>query len=98
MNNDKYELIITKKDLDILYHNKIFYINNKKYKYEIVEVNRDIISRNNSKYSEVIVSLDKSINEDVIVSYIFYKKRRLIDIFRIIYKSWFYCEFGTFIV
>lgn len=86
LNNNKYELIVTKKDLDILYHNKIVYINNKKYRYKIVEVNRDIISRDNLKYSEVIISLDKSINEDVIVSYVFYKNNRLIDIFRIIYK------------
>ena len=42
--------------------------------------------RDDKKYSEVKISLDKSINEDIIVSYIFYKNNRLIDIFRIIYK------------
>ena len=86
LNNNKYELIVSKKDLELLNDNKVIYINNKKYKYKIIEVNRDIINRDDKKYSEVKISLDKSINEDIIVSYIFYKNNRLIDIFRIIYK------------
>ena len=86
LNTSKYELIVNKKDLELLNNNKVIYINNKKYKYKIIEVNRDIINRDDKKYSEVKISLDKSINEDIIVSYIFYKNNRLIDIFRIIYK------------
>ena len=86
LNTNKYELIVNKKDLELLNNNKVIYINNKKYKYKIIEVNRDIINRDDKKYSEVKVSLDKSINEDIIVSYIFYKNNRLIDIFKIIYK------------
>lgn len=87
LNNNKYELVVNKDDLELLNNNKILYINNKKYKYKIIEVNRDIIDRDNLKYSDVKIELDKSINEDVIVSYIFYKNKRLIDIFRIIYKG-----------
>ena len=86
LNNKKYELIVNKKDLELLNNNKVIYINNRKYKYKIIEVNRDIIKRDDKKYSEVKISLDKSINEDIIVSYIFYKNNRLIDIFKIIYK------------
>ena len=86
LNTNKYELIVNKNDLELLNNNKAIYINNKKYKYKIIEVNRDIINRDDKKYSEVKISLDKSINEDIIVSYIFYKNNRLIDIFRIIYK------------
>ena len=86
LNNNKYELIVNKKDLELLNNNKVIYINNRKYRYKIIEVNRDIIKRDDKKYSEVKISLDKSINEDIIVSYIFYKNNRLIDIFRIIYK------------
>ena len=86
LNNNKYELIVNKKDLELLNNNKVIYINNRKYKYKIIEVNRDIIKRDDKKYSEVKISLDKSINEDIIVSYIFYKNNRLIDIFKIIYK------------
>ena len=86
LNNNKYELIVNRKDLELLNNNKIIYINNRKYRYKIIEVNRDIIKRDDKKYSEVKISLDKSINEDIIVSYIFYKNNRLIDIFRIIYK------------
>jgi hypothetical protein len=86
LNNNKYELIVNKKDLELLNKNKVIYINNRKYRYKVIEVNRDIIKRDDKKYSEVKISLDKSINEDIIVSYIFYKNNRLIDIFRIIYK------------
>ena len=86
LNNNKYELIVNKKELELLNNNKVIYINNRKYKYKIIEVNRDIIKRDDKKYSEVKISLDKSINEDIIVSYIFYKNNRLIDIFKIIYK------------
>lgn len=86
LNNNKYELIVNRKDLELLNNNKVIYINNRKYRYKIIEVNRDIIKRDDKKYSEVKISLDKSINEDIIVSHIFYKNNRLIDIFRIIYK------------
>ena len=86
LNTNKYELIVNKNDLELLNNNKAIYINNRKYRYKIIEVNRDIIKRDDKKYSEVKISLDKSINEDIIVSYIFYKNNRLIDIFRIIYK------------
>ncbi len=86
LNNNKYELIVNKKDLELLNNNKVIYINNRKYRYKIIEVNRNIMKRDDKKYSEVKISLDKSINEDIIVSYIFYKNNRLIDIFRIIYK------------
>ncbi|MBR2711858.1 MAG: hypothetical protein IKE89_05230 [Bacilli bacterium] len=86
LNNNKYELIVNINDLRLLTNNKTIYINNKKYKYKIIEVNRDVIDREKIKYNEVKISLDKSINEDIIVSYIFYKNNRLIDIFGIIYK------------
>ena len=86
LNNNKYELIVNKNDLRLLTNNKTIYINNKKYRYKIIEVNRDVIDREKIKYNEVKISLDKSINEDIIVSYVFYKNNRLIDIFKIIYK------------
>ena len=86
LNNNKYELIVNKNDLRLLTNNKTIYINNKKYRYKIIEVNRDVIDREKIKYSEVKISLDKSINKDIIVSYVFYKNNRLIDIFGIIYK------------
>ena len=86
LNNNKYELIVNKNDLRLLTNNKTIYINNKKYRYKIIEVNRDVIDREKIKYNEVKISLDKSINEDIIVSYVFYKNNRLIDIFGIIYK------------
>ena len=86
LNNNKYELIVNKNDLRLLTNNKTIYINNKKYKYKIIEVNRDVIDREKIKYSEIKISLDKSINKDIIVSYVFYKNNRLIDIFGIIYK------------
>ena len=86
LNNNKYELIVNINDLRLLTNNKTIYINNKKYRYKIIEVNRDVIDREKIKYNEVKISLDKSINEDIIVSYVFYKNNRLIDIFGIIYK------------
>ena len=86
LNNNKYELIVNKKDLELLNSNKNIYINNKKYRYKIVEVNRNIISRDDKKYNDLKLELDKSINEDIVVSYIFYRDNRLINIFKIIYK------------
>ncbi len=86
LNNNKYELIVNKKDLELLNSNKNIYINNKKYRYKIIEVNRNIISRDDKKYNDLKLELDKSINEDIVVSYIFYRDNRLINIFKIIYK------------
>jgi len=92
LNNNKYELIVNKKDLELLNSNKIIYINNKKYKYKIIEVNRNVINRGDVGYNDVKIELDKSINKDIVISYIFYKDNKLIDIFRIIYERWFYCD------
>ena len=86
LNNNKYELIVNKKDLELLNSNKIIYINNKKYKYKIIEVNRNVINRGDVGYNDVKIELDKSINKDIVISYIFYKDNKLIDIFRIIYE------------
>ena len=98
LNNNKYELIVNKKDLELLNSNKNIYINNKKYRYKIIEVNRNIISRDDKKYNDVKLELDKSINEDIVVSYIFYRDNRLINIFKIIYKWLFYCGYWLFVV
>ena len=75
-----YALIIDEIDKD----------NNPKTK--IIEVNRNVINRGDVGYNDVKIELDKSINKDIVISYIFYKDNKLIDIFRIIYERWFYCD------
>ena len=50
-------LVSSKEDNKLLNKNKYLYINNKKRKYKIIEVNRNIINKGKNKYSEIIIKI-----------------------------------------
>lgn len=54
INNNKFLIILNKDDQDIINNNSTFYIKNKKYKYNLININNY-----NNKYSEVYISVDK---------------------------------------
>lgn len=87
LNNNKYEIIIKNNDLKLFYQTKSLYINNNKYKYKIIEINKDIKVINNIKYNELIIQINKyKSNNNIVECSIINKRIRLIQIFTSIYK------------
>ena len=87
LNNNKYEIIISEKDLKLFNQTKSIYINNIKYKYKIIEINSNIKQINNTKYNDLIIEISKyKSNDNIIECSIIYKRIRLIHIFTSIYK------------
>ncbi len=88
LNNNKYELIISNKDLKLFYRSKSLYINNNKYTFKIIEVNTDIKEMNNIKYNELIIKINKyKSNNNLVDCSILSNRVRLITIFSSIYKN-----------
>jgi hypothetical protein len=88
LNNNKYELIISNKDLELFYRSKSLYINNNKYTFKIIEVNTDIKEMNNIKYNELIIKINKyKSNNNLVDCSILSNRVRLITIFSSIYKN-----------
>jgi len=88
LNNNKYELIISNKDLKLFYSSKSIYISNNKYTFKIIEVNTNIKEINNTKYNELIIKINKyKSNNNLIDCSILSNRVRLITIFSAIYKN-----------
>ena len=88
LNNNKYELIISNKDLKLFYSSKSIYISNNKYTFNIIEVNTNIKEINNTKYNELIIKINKyKSNNNLIDCSILSNRVRLITIFSAIYKN-----------
>ncbi len=88
LNNNKYELIISNKDLELFYRSKSLYINNNKYTFKIIEVNTDIKEMNNIKYNELIIKINNyKSNNNIVDCSILSNRVRLITIFSSIYKN-----------
>ncbi len=88
LNNNKYELIISNKDLKLFYRSKSLYINNNKYTFKIIEVNTDIKEMNNIKYNELIIKINNyKSNNNIVDCSILSNRVRLITIFSSIYKN-----------
>lgn len=74
-NNNRYSLIIDSRKIDSLYKNKYIYINNKKYKYKIIEIDNNYQNIDGIIYQTIYLDIDykglSSINE---VYFLKYKK------------------------
>ena len=83
LNNSKYELIISNKDLNLFYSSKSLYINNNKYTFKIIEINTDIKEIDNIKYNELIIKINKyKSNNNLVDCSILSNRVRLITIFK----------------
>ena len=84
------EVFITNKELKYLKANHYVYINDKKYKRKIEEVNRNILKQNNKSYHEVKIglNLDKKYKTgDSITIRVIEKKEKLYKIFKSCWKE-----------
>lgn len=89
--SDKYlELIITDEDLKLLQESKSILIDNKKVRMSLINVERNVLKRNNISYHEVIIKtiFDKKYREnDYIKLTIYNKKEKIFNIFKTCWKE-----------
>ena len=82
------EVMIDTKHINILYQNNSVYINDKKTKFSIVEVSRDILRQSNTKYSLVLIEVKvDGIENDFVTLTFLDKKINLWKIFNVIWKG-----------
>lgn len=82
------EVMIDTKHINILYQNNSVYINDKKTKFSIVEVSRDILKQSNTKYSLVLIEVKvDGIENDFVTLTFLDKKINLWKIFNVIWKG-----------
>ena len=84
------EVIVSEDDLKLFYKNKVIYIEDKSYKLDILKVNKNILKREEMKYSSVFINIeftDMYKLNDVIILSIRDKGVRLIEIFKIIWEE-----------
>lgn len=84
------EVIVSEDDLKLFYKNKVIYIEDKSYKLDILKVNKNILKREEMKYSSVFINIeftDMYKLNDVIMLSIRDKGVRLIEIFKIIWEE-----------
>lgn len=87
---DVIEVLVTDKDLDILYKNKYVYIEGEKTSYKISNVVLKVLKRKKTMYHDVFISLefDKNYKEnDTIDLVIRNGSGKLISIFKTIWKE-----------
>ena len=83
-------IVISKKQQEIIDKNTYMYLNNKKTKYNILEVRKDSIKKGKDKYNEIIINckFDKSYKtNDVINLQLKDKKIRIIEMFKLIWEG-----------
>lgn len=87
LKDDLLIVVASKEERKLLFKNSFIYLNSKKEKFKIVEDRGAIITKNNTKYYELLIStkLDKKYkaNDTLSVS-IKTEKKRLIEIFKAI--------------
>lgn len=80
-------LMLNQYELDLFYKNHYFYLDGKKKKFKIYKVTRDVLSRNDESYHEVLIefSFSNIIKEkDVFHISILEKKIKIIEVFKLI--------------
>ena len=89
INNNLYEIIVSDRELNNFYKNSSLYIENKKYKYSIDKVNKNIMNNNNVNYSEMFLNIDKTNykSNDIVKISILNRKERLIYIIKNVFNS-----------
>ena len=81
-------LVIKKKEKKLLYKNSILYIKNKKIKFQIVEDNGIVITKNKEIYNEVLIKLNRNYpGKDTLNVLLPDKKIKLLEIFKLIWEG-----------
>lgn len=83
-------LIVNQEQLEIIYHNHYLFINDKKKKYNVRKVTKNVLKRKNIKYHEVLLEFSFSTEkkeQDVFSIAISKEKIRGIDIFKVIWEG-----------
>ncbi len=88
--NNLVQFVVSSNELKLFIANSTFYIKDKKYSYQIKEVNKGILKRKGKEYHELIIKY-KGVNnikdKDFIKISIFQEKIKLIEIFNVIWKE-----------
>ena len=81
-------LVVSNNDLDLFYSNSYIFINDKKIKFKIVKVNKNIIERDNDLYSEIYLKFkfNKKREKDIIELSIFDRKIYSFKMFEVIWR------------
>ena len=81
-------LVIKKKEKKLLYKNSILYIKNKKIKFQIVEDNGIVITKNKEIYNEVLIKLNRNYpGKETLNVLLPDKKIKLLEIFKLIWEG-----------
>ena len=81
-------LVIKKKEKNLLYKNSILYIKNKKIKFQIVEDNGIVITKNKEIYNEVLIKLNRNYpGKETLNVLLPDKKIKLLEIFKLIWEG-----------
>lgn len=81
-------LVIKKKEKKLLYKNSILYIKNKKIKFQIVEDNGIVITKNKEIYNEVLIKLNRNYPGKETLNVLFPdRKIKLLEIFKLIWEG-----------
>lgn len=84
---DYIELMVESRKLDILYKNRIVYIDDKKYDFSISDITKDVLTNNKTKYSLVLLQVKYNGIDNEYIRLVFNdKKFSLIKIFKIIWE------------
>lgn len=84
------EILVNDEELNLLYQNKTFYIDDEKKTYEIRKVTLKVLEKNNIYYHDIIIKteISKKYKENDNLKITLKKnKKRLIEIFKLIWKG-----------
>ena len=85
------ELMIDSRKLDILYKNRSVYIDDKKYKFSISDITKDVLTNKKTKYSLVLIEVKYEGYDNDYLRLVFNdKKISLSEIFKIIWEGDWY--------
>lgn len=83
------EVVISREDTKLLQKNKYVFINNKKMKIKIVQVNENILRKNKTSYNQVFINIGEkvgSVGEVVSITAVT-KRIKVANIFKIIWEG-----------
>ena len=93
--NNLVMILLSQKQLDLFYQNHSIYLEDKKVHFQIKNVTKEVLTRKNTAYHEVLISFSFSKEKkenDVIEFSIKEKQKRLIEIFKIIWEGESYAK------
>lgn len=83
------EVVISREDTKLLQKNKYVFINNKKMKIKIVQVNENILRRNKTSYNQVFINIGEKVGSvgEVFSVTAVTKRIKVANIFKIIWEG-----------